>query len=158
MGIQRDYLDEWPAIKPRSAMPRKTKLKWLPKPASPKNNPGYEAISESQIALYQKYFDAIFSVIDIHNYTLWATSKGYDGERLKGDDRLIDRISCEEAASYGLSPPCLQVMIHQYFFADPWVREQYQDKWAKTVVCNKDKLSFFPGAIETRKLLAAANA
>ena len=119
-------------------------------------DPSYEDIKEDQITLYQKYLDGLFVMIDIDNYTLWSMSKKYNKERLKRDDRLTEKVCCVEAASHGLSPACLQIMVNQYFFADPWLRERYQSTWAETVVYNKEKVSFFPRAWNTRKLLDAA--
>ena len=118
-------------------------------------DPAYADINENQIRLYQKYLDGLFTVIDVDNYTLWSTSKEYDKEKMKRDDRLMEKVCCTEAASHGLSPAVLQTMVNQYFFADPWLREQYQGTWVDTVVYNNDKVSFFPGAGDTRKLLDA---
>lgn len=120
-------------------------------------DPFYQEINEDQIPLYQKYLDGLFAVIDIDNYTLWSMSKEYDRERLKRDDRLVERICCEEGASHGLSPACLQIMINQYFFADPWLRERYQSTWVETVVYNQERVNFFPGAWNVRKLLEAVS-
>ena len=118
-------------------------------------DPYYAEIREDQIGLYQKYLDGLFAVIDIDNYTSWSMSKEYDKERMKRDDRLMQRVCCEEAAADSLSPSMLQVMIHQYFFADPWLRERYQSTWVETVVYDEEELSFFPGAQNVRGLMEA---
>ena len=65
----------------------------------------------------------------------------------------MERVCCEEAASDDLSPVYLQIMANPYFFADPWSRERYQSTWAETVVYNEERVSFFPGARNVRKLL-----
>ncbi len=125
----------------------------LPTAADP-----YDAeIREDQIGLYQKYLDGLFAVIDIDNYTSWSMSKEYDKERMKRDDRLMQGVCCEQAAADGLSPSTLQVMIYQYFFADPWLRERYQSKWVETVVYDEEELSFFPGAQNVRGLMDAVS-
>ena len=120
-------------------------------------DPFYKEIREGQIRLYQKYLDALFTAIDIDNYTLWTQSNEYDRERLKRDDSLMEKVCCEQAASHGVSPVYLQIMINQYFFADPWLRERYQGTWAETVVYNREKLDFFPLAGNVRKLLEAVS-
>jgi len=117
----------------------------------------YEEIKKDQIPLYQKYLDGLFAVIDIDNYTLWSMSKEYDRERLKRDDRLIEKVCCEEAASHDLSPVCLQIVVNQYFFADPWLRERYRSTWVETVVYNAESVSFLPGAGNFWKILEAVN-
>ncbi len=113
----------------------------------------YEEINEDKITLYQKYLDGLFAVIDIDNYTLWSASNDYDRERLKRDDCLLEKVCCQEAAAYNLSPKYLQVMINQYFLADPLLREGHQSTWAETVVYNHKRLSFFPGGQNVRNLL-----
>ena len=120
-------------------------------------DPYYAEIREDQIGLYQKYLDGLFAVIDIDNYTSWSMSKEYDKERMKRDDLLMQRVCCEEAAVDGLSPSMLQVMIHQYFFADPWLRERYQSTWVETAVYNEEELSFVPGAQNVRGLMEATS-
>ncbi len=117
----------------------------------------YEEINEDQIPLYQKYLDGLFAMIDIDNYTLWSMSKEYDRERFKRDNHLMERVCGEEAASHDLSPVYLQIMVNQYFFADPWSREGYQSTWVETVVYNEERVSFFPGARNVRKLLEAVS-
>jgi hypothetical protein len=117
----------------------------------------YEEINEDQIPLYQKYLDGLFAVIDIENYTLWSKSEEYDRERLEQDDRLMEKVCCEEATSHYLSPAYLQIMINQYFFAYPWVREHYRSTWVETVVYNKERIDFFPEAWVIRKLFDAVN-
>jgi hypothetical protein len=119
----------------------------------PATDPAYEGITKNQIGLYQKYLDGLFAVIDVDNYTLWSLSKNCDNHRLKRDDRVMEKVSCGLAASHGLSPASLQLMLHQYFFADPWQRERYQSTWAETVVYNRDGADFFPGASNVRKRL-----
>ena len=116
-------------------------------------DPFYAEIQKDQIGLYQKYFKGLCAGVDIDNYTLWSKSNKYDREKLKRDSRLIERFCCEEVASHGLSPEYLQTMIHQYVLADPWLRERYQSTWIKTVVYNKEKLTFFPAAQKVRRLL-----
>ena len=120
-------------------------------------DPFYKEINEDQIALYQKYLDGLFAVIDIYNYTLWSMSKDYDRKRLERDDRLMEKLCCEEAPSHDLSPVYLQIMVNQYFFADAWLRERYQSTWVETVVYNQERVTFFPEARKVRKLLEAVS-
>jgi len=119
------------------------------------SDPSYADLREGQIPVYQEYLDALFAVVDVHNYTDWSMSKPCDNERLWRDDGIVERVCCEEAPSHGLSPAVLQTMMHQYFFADPSLREKYQSKWAETVVYDSDEVDFFPSAAATRKLLEA---
>lgn len=65
----------------------------------------------------------------------------------------MEKVCCEEAASHGLSPVYVQVMVNQYFFADPWIREGYQSTWVETVVYDQKKVSFFPGAWNVRDMI-----
>ena len=68
---------------------------------------------------------------------------------------MLEKICCKEAASDGLSPVYLQIMINQYIFADPDLRESYGSAWVETVVYNPEKASFFPRATKVRKMLEA---
>ncbi len=120
-------------------------------------DPYYKGINEEQIPLYQKYLDEVFPLIDIDNYTLWSKSKEHNRDRLKQDRQLMEKVFCEEAASHGLSPVYLQIMVNQYVFADPWSRERYRSIWAETVVYNQEKIDFFPGALNVRRLLEAVS-
>jgi len=103
----------------------------------------YEEIRSDQINLYQRYLDALFTVIDVDNYSRWSRIEAHDSERLDRDAKLIERVCREEGASHGLEPAFLQTMIHQYVFADQDIREEHQKSWAETVVYSR-KRNFFP--------------
>ena len=120
-------------------------------------DPFYMDISEEQVSLYQGHLDRLVRTIDIENIMQWAKSKEYDRETLERDDRLLEKVCCKEAASDGLSPVYLQIMITQYFFADPDVRESYESTWVETVVYSHEKESFFPRATKVRKMLEAVS-
>ena len=119
------------------------------------SDPFYAAINQRQLCLYQKYLDALFRVVDVENFTKWTNSNTYDRTKLKRDEKLIARVCREEAATYDLSADFLQTMIHQYFLADPSLRERYQGAWAETVAYDRDALRFFPEAKRVRRLLDA---
>lgn len=120
------------------------------------SDPFYTGIKRRQLRLYQKYLNALFLVIDVDNYTKWTNSNMYDNAKLKRDERLIDRICREEAASYDLSPELLQTMIYQYFLADTSLRERYQGNWVETVTYSRDAMRFLPEAKRVRRLLDAS--
>ena len=120
-------------------------------------DPFYTDVNEDQISLYQGYLDRLVGMLDIENIIQWLMSKKYDREKLLRDDRLLEKICCEDAESDGLSAVYLQIMINQYFFADPHLRESYQSTWVETVVYNQEKLSFFPRATKVRKMLEAVS-
>lgn len=113
-------------------------------------DPFYEKINPQRLNTYQRYLDALFTVIDVDNYTRWAASKDYDKEKLSKQDRLMDRLFREDASTRGLSPDYLHTMINQYFFADPWLRERYKRSWAETVVYRRRTKSFFLNGISVQ--------
>ncbi len=113
-------------------------------------DPFYEKINTHRIRTYQRYLDALFTVIDIDNYTRWALSESYDKEKLDRQDRLMERLFREDASSRGLSPDYLHTMIKQYFFADPWLRERYKRSWAETVVYRRRAKSFFMNGLSVK--------
>ncbi len=118
-------------------------------------DPFYMDIQEEQVSLYQGHLDRLVGMIDIENIRRWAMSTEYDREALERDDRLLEKVCCKEAASHGLSPVYLQIMINQYLFADPDVREPHLETWVETVVYSRDKADFFPRATKVRKMLEA---
>ena len=120
-------------------------------------DPFYKEIGEDQISLYQGHLDRLVGEVDIENIMQWAMSKEYDKEKLERDDRLLEKVCCDEAVSDGLSPAHLQIMINQYFFADPHLRESYESTWVATVVYNQEKVSFFPGATKVREMLESVS-
>lgn len=106
-------------------------------------DPFYERINTNRIGTYQRYLDALFTVIDVDNFTRWASSENYDKEKLDRQDRLMRRLFTEDASNRGLSPDYLHTMINQYFFADPWIRERYKRSWAETVIYRRRAKNFF---------------
>ena len=113
----------------------------------------YADIQKGQMGLYQKYFDALVSVMDIDNYTLWTRSNDYDRSKLDRDNRVLERVCFEEIRPRDLSPEYLRCMIYQYIFAEPWLREDYRSTWVRTVVYNEGKLVFLPEARRVRRFL-----
>ena len=106
-------------------------------------DPFYERINTGQIRTYQRYLDAVFTVIDVENFTRWASDESYDKDKLYRQDRLMRRLFAEDASTRGLSPDYLHTMVNQYFFADPWIRERYKRSWAETVVYRRRAKNFF---------------
>ena len=120
-------------------------------------DPFYMDIDEGQVSLYQGYVERLVAALDVENIILWAMAKPYDKEKFERDDRLLEKVCCKEAVADGLSPVYLQIMINQYFFADPDLRESYESTWVETVVYNQEKASFFPRATKVRKMLEAVS-
>lgn len=116
-------------------------------------DPFYEKINLDRLSTYQRYLDALFTVIDVDNYTRWASSQNYDREKLSKQDRLMERLFREDASSRGLSPDYLHTMINQYFFADPELRKRYKRSWAETVVYRRRTKSFFLNGISVQSKL-----
>ncbi|MDH3240814.1 MAG: hypothetical protein OEO83_09115 [Alphaproteobacteria bacterium] len=116
-------------------------------------DPFYEKINPDRLTTYQRYLDALFMVIDVDNYTRWASRQNYDRDKLSKQDRLMKRLFREDASSRGLSPDYLHTMINQYFFADPELRKRYKGSWAETVVYRRRTKSFFLNGISVRSKL-----
>lgn len=120
-------------------------------------DPFYEKINTDRIGSYQRYLDALFTVIDVDNFTRWAAAVAYDREKLDRQDRLMRRLFSEDASSHGLSPDYLHTMINQYFFADPWLRERYKRCWAETVVYRRRTKNFFLSGLNVQARIGEEN-
>jgi hypothetical protein len=116
-------------------------------------DPFYQEINPERLKIYQRYLDALFTVIDVDNYTRWASRQKFDREKLSKQDRLMDRLFREDASMRGLSPDYLHTMINQYFFADPELRKRYKRSWAETVVYRRRTKSFFLNGISVQSKL-----
>ncbi len=116
-------------------------------------DPFYQEINPERLKIYQRYLDALFTVIDVDNYTRWASRQNFDREKLSKQDRLMDRLFREDASMRGLSPDYLHTMINQYFFADPELRKRYKRSWAETVVYRRRTKSFFLNGISVQSKL-----
>jgi hypothetical protein len=116
-------------------------------------DPFYEKINPKRLKTYQTYLDALFTVIDVDNYTRWASRQNFDKDKLTKQDRLMDRLFREDASRRGLSPDYLHTMINQYFFADPELRKRYKNSWAETVVYRRRTKSFFLNGISVQSKL-----
>lgn len=117
----------------------------------------YEDLTDEQIPRYQHYVSLILHAIDVENNTKWSRGdKDYDRKILAADDKLLEEIISGQAASDGLSPVYLQIIVNQYFFADPYKREDDQSRWVLRVL-NRKPTDYFPDPMATRKLLEAAS-
>ena len=65
----------------------------------------------------------------------------------------MEQIILQETALEGLRPIALQVMVHQYFFADVFQRDMSKNEWVRTVLFDIDKVSFFPDGESMRIML-----
>jgi hypothetical protein len=115
-------------------------------------DPFYEEIKTEQIGLYQHYFIKLISSIDIDTQTKWSQSEQYDKEQMAKDEEIMENIIVNEAIRDGLSPALLQVILSQYFFADPYQREIDKENWIKRVTHRKD-VDYFPDGWSMRTLL-----
>ena len=115
-------------------------------------DPCYEEVKTEQVGLYQHYFSKLINSIDIDTQTKWSQSKDYDRQQMAKDEEVIEKIVTLEAASEGLSPAILQVMVNQYFFADVYQRELDKENWVKRVLHRKD-VDYFPDGWQVRTLL-----
>ena len=116
-------------------------------------DPAYDDVPVTKLPRYQHYIDKILMAIDVHTQTAWSMSRPFDKERFRKDEETMGKIVLEEAAQEGLSPGVLQVMLHQYFFADVYQREIDRDRWAHRVLHRK-KMDYFPDAASMAELLS----
>ena len=112
----------------------------------------YAEVKDHEIPHYQYFFERTLKSVSIENQTNWALGKKYDKVRLDKDDDSMYEIAME-AEKTGLAPVFLQIMVNQYFFADPIERELYSDQWAKKVVYRGD-IDCFPSGWAVRKLIS----
>ena len=112
----------------------------------------YFNLQSDQILLYQHYFNKVLNAVDVNNYTMWAEGKNCDKSKMSIDDKKMQDIITNEASSEGLDPAYLQVMVHQYFFADVWQRESDKNSWVKQVL-NRKSTDYFPDSWAVYKLL-----
>lgn len=117
-------------------------------------DPLYNIVQTEQIRLYQHYFEKVINSIDVNTQTNWSLNKPYSQLQFKKDEETMERIILGEAAREGLHPGMLQVMVHQYFFADVYQRENDRGNWVKRVMYRKET-DYFPDATRTRMLLNA---
>jgi len=115
-------------------------------------DPFYGEVNTKQIGLYQHYFSKIINSIDIDTQTKWSQSKGYDRQQMSSDEEVMEKLITLDAASEGLSPAIMQVMVNQYFFADAYQRELDREDWVKRVLYRKDA-DYFPSGSQVRTLL-----
>lgn len=126
-------------------------LSWIKKTAID-IDPFYEEIEKDQIASYQEYVKKLINLIDIENHTKWAQRKLYNKQQMNKDEQTMENIIVNQAAKEGLNPALLQVMLNQYFFADPYQRAMDKDNWAWRVIHRKD-VDDFPDGLAMRNLL-----
>jgi hypothetical protein len=119
-------------------------------------DPFYAEVKQEQIGLYQYFFQQVLRAVDIANNTAWARAKPYDRSRLAADDETMDGIIGGEAARAGLSPSLLQIMVNQFFFADPYMRETHKEKWV-TRVLHREPIDDFPDGWSVRRALEKMN-
>lgn len=103
----------------------------------------YGDVKPEQIELYQHFFLRVIRAVDVANNTRWARGEPYDRARLAADDEAMEAIIVGEGARSGLSSSYLQVMVNQFFFADPYFRESHKDNWATRVLHGVDA-DYFP--------------
>lgn len=115
----------------------------------------YEDVRPEQVGLYQHYVTEILRSVNVENNTKWSRGdKSYDRELLKSDDEKMEQIIVSKAAQEGLSPTYLQIMVNQYFFADPYHRERDRTHWVQRVL-NRRSADYFPDPWAVHQLLKA---
>jgi hypothetical protein len=119
-------------------------------------DPYFLEIRKEQIPLYQRYFEKVIQSIDVDTQTNWSMSKPYDKNQFRKDEDVMESIILGEATQEGLSPAFLQVIVHQYFFADVYEREKDKGNWVNRVM-NTKKVDYFPGGWQVKKLLEAVS-
>lgn len=116
----------------------------------------YEDVRPQQVGLYQHYVTKILQSVNVENNTKWSRGdKSYDPALLQSDDDKMQQIIVANAVHEGLSPVYLQIMVNQYFFADPYRRERDRKHWVQRVL-NRHATDYFPDPWAVRKLLETA--
>lgn len=105
----------------------------------------YDDIPLKHIDQYQNIFNKVIISINVDNYDNWAKDRPVDQTKLDSDDELMAKIIFREMKDTSLNPATLQVMIHQYFFADPIRRESDKTQWVKKVMY-RNPIDYFPSA------------
>lgn len=90
--------------------------------------------------------------VDVDTQTRWSKNQEYDRRRFSKDEEVMENLILGEATKAGLSPAILQVIVNQYFFADPYQREMDIDVWVKRVISRKS-VDYFPSGWAVRKVL-----
>jgi hypothetical protein len=107
-------------------------------------DPGYDVVSATELAAYQIYFRKALDVIDLDTQTKWGMSMAYDKDRFEQDEAAMKTVFTD-AQSVGLKPSALQVMLTQYFLADPRQRVLDTNCWVQRVFYRKGA-DYFPSA------------
>jgi hypothetical protein len=113
-------------------------------------------VKPEQIELYQHCFIRVIQAVDVMNNTRWARGEPYDRARLAADDEAMEAIIVGEGARLEISSSYLQVMVNQFFFADPYSRELGRDNWV-TRVLHRSDADYFPDGWSTRRVLERLN-
>lgn len=118
-------------------------------------DPFFREIGTPLIPVYQKHFERVLQAIDLDVQTAWADGKkSYDRKRFRQDEEAMERIIAVEAVREGVIPAALQVMVNQFFFADPYKRNADRHRWVQRVMQRND-MDYFPDGWAVRKLLDA---
>lgn len=107
--------------------------------------------------LCQRIFTDITNVVDVDNYTLWSQSKPFDKGDAETDDKYIfGMLGAME--DRGLPARQLNVILYQYFFADPTLRAFAKDQWVRTVVYPPNPhQNYFPSGSKMNVMLDRFN-
>lgn len=102
----------------------------------------YSSIRIEEIKAYQIYFEKMLSVVDLQNETKRSKDVTFNEDQSEIDYRKVKEYA-NEAGKNGLNAVILQVMLEQYFYADPLLREMHKHAWVEKVM-NRENEDFFP--------------
>ena len=109
-------------------------------------NPIYHNVKPEKEQIYQTCFLKIIDSVDLVNLTNQALNRPFNKESAGRDSKVIEQFANRAKAQDGLSPVIIRVMVMQYLYADPLLREKDKSHWIQKVMARDDS-AYFPDAL-----------
>lgn len=109
-------------------------------------NPIYHNVRHGEEEKYQSYFMKIIDLVDVKNLTAQACGKPFAAETASRDLNTIHHLA-NQAGKLHLHPSVIEIMVMQYIYADPGLREQDKKSWIYKVMA-PSRQAYFPDAVD----------
>ena len=109
-------------------------------------NPIYRNVKHGEEENYQSYFMEIINSVDLKNLTDQAYCRPFDAESACRDFTTVRRVANQAKKVDSLCPHIIEIMVMQYIYADPTLREKDKTGWIYKVMARSDQ-AYFPDAV-----------